>query len=75
MRYCAGLADLVPTDPIEAAQCDAVFEYSQDLATLNPIVNMFRGDVFAQKKEEYFSTFPKALERLEKLLQGPLVQG
>lgn len=73
VRYCAALADLIPSDPIEAAQCDAIFEYSQDLSTLNPIVNVFRGDVFAQKKEEYFSTFPTALERLTKQLKGLIV--
>ena len=54
MRYVAGLAKLVPDDPLEAARCDSVHEAAQELATaptnVNPIVNVFKGEQFEQKK-------------------------
>lgn len=31
MRYVAGLAGLVPKDPLEAAACDSYFEAAQEL--------------------------------------------
>lgn len=61
VRYCAGLANLIPSDAVTAAQCDALFEFSQDMASINPILNMFRGEVFAAKKADFFSKFPDRL--------------
>eukprot|EP00958_Prasinococcus_capsulatus_P012611 scaffold1265_cov366-Prasinococcus_capsulatus_cf.AAC.24 len=63
-RYCAAMANLIPSDQIMAAQCDAVFEASQDFGGINPIVNMFTGDVFQAKKDEFFQTFPSKLAQV-----------
>jgi glutathione S-transferase len=82
MRYIAGLAKLVPDDPFEAARCDSVFEASQELATsgspgnVNPIVNVFKGDMFAQKRSEYLAAFPAKLANLSRQLgSGPFFMG
>ena len=82
MRYVAGLAKLVPDDPLEAARCDSVFEAAQELAcsghpvNVNPIVNVFRGEQFEQKKAEYFAAFPARLANLARQLgAGPFFTG
>eukprot|EP00957_Ditylum_brightwellii_P141988 10817403-Ditylum_brightwellii.AAC.1 len=62
------MANLIPSDQIMAAQCDAVFEASQDFGGINPIVNMFTGDVFQAKKDEFFQTFPSKLAQVAKQL-------
>ena len=43
-----------PSDAAELAHCDMIHETAQDIAQINPIVNMFSGDTFAGKKSEYF---------------------
>lgn len=69
---------LVPSDALTAARCDAVFEASQEpaLAGINPIVNVFKGETFEQKKKEYFETFPSKLANLSRALgDGPFFFG
>merc|ERR1711920_1187430 len=80
MRYVAQLTGLMPTDPLDAAKCDAIFEASQELVTsptnVNPIVNVFRGDAFAEKKAAYFEAFPGKLANLARALgDGPFFFG
>lgn len=76
MRYVAGLAGLVPADPLAAAKCDAVFEASQDMAGSNPIVNVFKGEQFEEKKRSYVATFPGLLQNLARQLgSGPFFFG
>ena len=48
-----------PSDPAELAYCDMIHETAQDIATVNPIVNVFKGDMFQQKKAEYFEVRKK----------------
>ena len=77
-RYAARMAGCVPEDPLEAAHCDMIFEAAQELAACNPIVNVFRGETFAAKKAEFFSTFPRKLENLSAQLaarSGPFFCG
>jgi len=63
---------LEPSDPVERAICDSIFEHAQDLSRINPIVNIYRGDAFKEKKEEYFSTFETKVACLVKMLgKGP----
>lgn len=72
------MASLVPSDALAAARCDAVFEASQEpaLASINPIVNIFKGETFEQKKKEYFETFPSKLANLSRALgDGPFFFG
>ena len=45
MRYLAGRLDLMPPDPLAAAQADEVFEGAHELfRPLNPPVNFHTGD-------------------------------
>ena len=57
-RYLASLVKnkpgFYPSDAAELAYCDMIHETAQDIAQINPIVNMFSGDTFAGKKSEYF---------------------
>ena len=56
-RYLASLVKkpgFYPSDAAELAHCDMIHETAQDIALINPIVNMFSGDTFAGKKSEYF---------------------
>ena len=75
MRYLAGLTGLAP-DPADAlmvARCDAVFEASQELAAgdsnVNPIVNVFRGEQFEEKKATFFGMAPAKIANLAKQLE------
>ena len=68
-RYVASLVPgLVPSDPVEAARCDAVFEAAQELMAINPIVNVFKAEQFHAKKKEYFDVFPSKCANLAKVL-------
>ncbi|KAJ1483549.1 hypothetical protein T484DRAFT_1799882, partial [Baffinella frigidus] len=58
-RYLAKMGGLYPSDPIQAALSEEAFEVSQGCASINPIVNVFKDDVFAEKKAEYFTSFAK----------------
>ena len=78
MRYISRVLapELTPKDPMLAAQCDALFEASQELATVNPIVNVFRGEDFKEKKATYFSFAPAKIANLAKALgDGPFFLG
>ena len=76
-RYCAGLVPgLVPADAVKAAQCDAIYETANELMSVNPIVNVFKDDVFAAKKEYFEETLPNRLKCLAKQLgDGPFFLG
>ena len=56
-RYLASLVEkpgFYPADKAELAFCDMVHETAQELAVINPIVNVFKDDLFQQKKTDYF---------------------
>jgi len=66
----------VPADPLDAARCDSVFFAAEELAGINPIVNVFRGETWDAKKAEFFSTFPPKLKNLDRVLgDGPFFCG
>lgn len=73
-RYLATLVKFpgfIPSDPTELAYCDMIHETAQDIAKINPIVNMFRGEKFHQEKDEYFNyILPPKLQALSKLLSS-----
>ena len=77
VRYCASLVPgLVPTSPLEAARCDAIYEAGIELNPINPIVNVYRGEAFEEKKAEFFSSFPAKLANLARALgDGPFFFG
>jgi len=64
-RYLAKLAHCAPEDPLAAAECDMWHEAALELATVNPVVNVFRGAMFEEKKKHYFEeVLPNKLPRL-----------
>jgi len=69
-RYLASLVpSLIPSDPLKRAQADMIHETAQELAKVNPIVNMFRGEKFAGEKSDFFSNIlPTRLTFLAKTL-------
>ena len=71
-RYLASLvktSGFYPSDPAELAYCDMIHETAQDIAKINPIVNMFRAEKFEQEKAEYFTNIlPAKLRGLENQL-------
>ena len=78
VRYVASLSNLIPADPFQQAFCDSVFEAAQELNSGNPIVNVFRGEQFLRKKEEYFIMFGPKLANIAQLLDsstGPFFLG
>lgn len=69
-RYLASLVpDLIPGDPLKRAKADMVHETAQELAKVNPIVNMFRGEKWVTEKTDFFSNvLPTRLTFLAKAL-------
>jgi glutathione S-transferase len=79
-RYLVSLVpDLVPKDPFEAAKVDSVFETAQELTPINPICNVFKGELFQEKKNDYFlNILPPRLGNINKLIMssgGPFTCG
>merc|ERR1719272_1270716 len=72
VRYVAQLANLVPHDPLAAAQCDAIFELAQELAPINPVANVRKADTtpsFDDAKTAYFgNVLPSRLKSLVRAL-------
>jgi glutathione S-transferase len=84
LRYvCRHLVpELTPSDPLLAARCDMLFEAAQELTALptnvNPIVNVFKDEMFKTKKAEFFELSPPKLANLEAQLAtsgGPFFLG
>ena len=50
-RYAAKLAGLYPEDPLEAAYCDSIYEAAMEMSVaptnVNPIVNVYTGELLA----------------------------
>ena len=44
-RYLAKLANCAPEDPLAAAECDMYHEAALELSPVNPVVNVFRGQM------------------------------
>jgi len=71
-RYLASLVKIpgfYPEDPIDLAYCDMIHETAQEIAPINPIVNVWVDETFQQKKTEFFENIlPSKLNALYKLL-------
>ncbi|CAE6915665.1 HPGDS [Symbiodinium sp. CCMP2592] len=69
------VAQSYPTDPAACAASDAIFEMAQELCTINPMINCYTGREFAQVKHWYFSTLPRHLANIERLLKDDFFGG
>lgn len=76
-RYVASLAGLIPEDPLAQARADECFMAAEELGTINPIVNVFTGDAFAEKRAAFFdSLLPGKLANIARRLgDGPFFCG
>lgn len=72
-RYIAKLCKLMPEDAYESALVDSYYEAAEELNAINPIVNVFRGQDFKEKQENFFTNiFPQRIVNLNKVLgKGP----
>lgn len=77
-RFLAPLTGTLPSDPVMAAQVDAVFEAGQELfLPLNPTVNFGVGDDFAPRRAASLEKVQAALVNFEAILaqSGPFFFG
>ncbi|GAB5368824.1 hypothetical protein AAMO2058_001352900 [Amorphochlora amoebiformis] len=73
-RYMAKLGgmDLYPSDPLECAIVDQVYQYMEDAPVFNPVVNVFTGEKFKERKSAFLSHLPTRLNNVRKFLgSGP----
>ena len=63
------MPELVPVDPRQAAICDSIYFAAEELADVNPIVNVRRGEDFDQAKKYFLdNVLPRRLENLKKFM-------
>lgn len=77
-RYVARLCNLYPTDSIDIAKADMIYETSQEMNTISPILNYYpmKSEQYNKNHASYFKTFPKYAKVLENWLQnGPYFGG
>jgi glutathione S-transferase len=71
-RYVAKITGLYPTDPVECAMADAIFEESQCLCSgdmnINVIVNVYSDDMLASKSADFLEKLPKHLSNVSDVL-------
>ena len=69
-RYVARLANLYPGDLEEIAKAEMLFELTQDMSAINPILNWFEynSDAWQGAYNEYFSNLPLWVGAAQKLL-------
>ena len=53
---------------MECALSDAIYEESQDLASINPIVNVFSGEALDKARVNFLKTLPKHLSNISEFL-------
>ena len=69
-RYVARLANLYPEDLEEIAKAEMLFELTQDMNAINPILNWFEynSEAWQGAYDSYFSNFPVWVAAAQKLL-------
>ena len=70
VRYVARLANLYPEDLEDIAKAEMLYELTQDMGAINPILNYFeyKSDAWQGAYDSYFSNFPMWVGVAEKLL-------
>lgn len=78
VRYVAKLARIYPSDPVEAARADMIFEFAQELNMINPLLNFWPviTDTWKTNYDTFFKTLPQHLASADRLLgSGPFFGG
>lgn len=70
IRYVAKLAGIFPSDPLLAAKADMVYEFSQELNMIHPLLNFWpmNTDAWSNNCAVYFETLPRHLDTATRLL-------
>lgn len=70
IRYVSKLAGIYPSDPIAAARADMIYEFTQELNMINPLLNFWptNTDAWSNNCNVYFETLPRHLEVARRLL-------
>jgi glutathione S-transferase len=70
IRYLAKKANIYPSDPLEAAKADMMFDLSQDMNSINPILNFLpvESDKWKELYENYFKSLPFHLGNMTDIL-------
>lgn len=70
VRLAAKLANIYPSDPVEAARADMIFEFAQELNMINPLLNFWptETDTWNDNFRAYFENLPRHLQTLSTLL-------
>jgi len=70
IRFVAKLAGIYPSDPLAAARADMIFEFSQELNMINPLLNFWptNTDAWSNNCNVYFETLSIHLDTATRLL-------
>ena len=70
VRYVAKLANVYPKDEVAAAQADMIFELSQEMNLINPVMNYYKEDTpeWKEKHDSYFRSLPGWISSAQKIL-------
>lgn len=82
VRFVAQLSDMMPEDPIEAAQADALYNAAEELSGIQPIVHVLRHKedktVFESRWKDWQGMAPPKLGCIDRVLgikDGPFLLG
>ena len=80
IRYIAGIANMLPSEPETAAIADSIFETAHEMFfPLNPTINFATGSAFKEAKISILSNVQSRLVNFERLLSvspdGPYFLG
>lgn len=80
LRYIADIGGVMPPkeDALAVLRCDMIFNCAEEMGSINPIVNVYRDEVFAEKKAEYVGGAAKQIACIQKRLEessGPFFFG
>ncbi len=70
VRFVAKLAGVYPSDFVEAARADMIFELSQEMNVICPILNFWpmQSELWQKNHDAYFTNLPQYVEAARKLL-------
>ena len=80
LRYAASLVPgMIPDDKFQAAMCDSIFQATEELGTVNPLVNVYSGDKWKELKAEYLDNkLPSKIKYINRVVEasgGPFALG
>ena len=69
LRYLAGLASMIPSDPVSMYKADSILEAAQEMfAPLNPTMNFVIGKDYKERRIEMLPSLASKVDDFERLL-------